>query len=73
MSTETIYICMNCQSTDRDRGQNPPTPRALHCYKCKAGRNLSEEQMFAQGEGMFPQAMVESVTAAMGRGTGARR
>lgn len=51
----TIYQCSNpkCAAFDSDRGNNPPAPRLLICWKCRAGAGASEEQMFENRVGMF--------------------
>lgn len=50
----TIYRCTKCKAEDKDRGVNPPAPLLLICWNCKAGKGITEEEMYANNFGMFP-------------------
>ena len=49
------YVCASCGATDHLKlFQEEPIEPIIHCWKCKAGRNLKRNEALATGEGMFP-------------------
>lgn len=61
--TETTFVCSNpkCKALDHDRSPAGVTPpRALNCWKCKAGFGKELQDMMSRGIGMYPTAAVAS-------------
>lgn len=48
-------VCRNCNATDTLKlYQSEPTPPAVSCWSCHAGVNMTVEQIYKTGRGMFP-------------------